>query len=290
MCQPSTPTGRTDSTSRRPEAIAEHSIPNLALLSPSANRAVVHALKNWPLYYYDYLRLSSSETQMFRFRDGLKVLFRNNHRGLTDRSTVKTVIMLDYYRVKQRTFRPDAVFIDIGAHIGSFALMMAHRHSRARVIAFEPVPASRRLLAKNVELNGLSNVTIREESVAGTRRQVTLNVYEDLAGVSMFAQGGARVVDRYASPAVTLADVFAQERVEVCDYLKLDCEGAEFEIVLGTSDEVLGRIAFIGLEYHDNLTGRTHRDLQARLEQAGFEVSVHPEGTCLLATNLAVGW
>jgi len=53
---------------------------------------------------------------------------------------------------------PNEVVVDVGAHVGRYALMAAAKG--ARVIAIEPDPTSFRLLEKNVKLNGPSNVVL----------------------------------------------------------------------------------------------------------------------------------
>ena len=58
--------------------------------------------------------------------------------------------------------------------------------------------------------------------------------------------------------------------------LKLDCEGAEYNILFGAPDETLKRIRRIVMEYHDSLTSHTHRDLVKFLSEKGFHVQVTP--------------
>src|SRR4029453_8396239 len=55
---------------------------------------------------------------------------------------------------------PDAVFVDIGAHIGTHMIYALRTGRFARVIAFEPEPRNAALLAKNLEANGLSHAAM----------------------------------------------------------------------------------------------------------------------------------
>ena len=48
----------------------------------------------------------------------------------------------------------------------------------------------------------------------------------------------------------TLDDIFFENNVECCDLLKMDCEGAEYEIILSASMETLKKISQIIMEYH----------------------------------------
>jgi len=59
----------------------------------------------------------------------------------------------------------DAVFFDVGAYVGWFTLLAARASARVEVHSFEPVPQSYELLKRNVELNGLDNVTLNNVGV-----------------------------------------------------------------------------------------------------------------------------
>ena len=70
---------------------------------------------------------------------------------------------------------PGMTFIDIGAHVGLFAVPAAMAVGRdGRVIAFEPDPDNRRLLTRNVARHGLENVTIVDAAVADRQGEITL--------------------------------------------------------------------------------------------------------------------
>jgi FkbM family methyltransferase len=63
--------------------------------------------------------------------------------------------------------REGAVFIDVGAHIGTHTVYALHSGRFARAIAFEPEPRNARLLAMNLEVNGLSQSAIVVRKAAG---------------------------------------------------------------------------------------------------------------------------
>jgi hypothetical protein len=58
--------------------------------------------------------------------------------------------------------------------------------------------------------------------------------------------------------------------------MKLDCEGAEYEILFKAPDAMLARIDRIVMEYHDNATEYTHRDMARFLEGKGYQIAVFP--------------
>ena len=51
--------------------------------------------------------------------------------------------------------------------------------------------------------------------------------------------------------STTLEQIYSDGEIEQCDLLKIDCEGAEYEILFGASSELLDRTRRMALEYHN---------------------------------------
>ena len=62
---------------------------------------------------------------------------------------------------------PEAVFVDVGAHIGTHTIYALRTGRFARAIAFEPEPRNAKLLAMNLEANGLSQSVVVVRKAAG---------------------------------------------------------------------------------------------------------------------------
>ena len=76
---------------------------------------------------------------------------------------------------------------------------------------------------------------------------------------------------------VSLKDIFTENNLATCSFLKLDCEGAEFEILYSTNEEILKRIKTITLEFHESPGTRSVEELRAFLERNGFQCFVNME-------------
>ena len=163
--------------------------------------------------------------------------------------------------------------VDIGAGTGEFAVCAARDHPRSTVFAFEPFPESFELLGENIRLNGLENVHALPRAIAGSVGARTLHTPTGVAG-----QHRTATVDSVPGPAsstvdaTTLDRAFSELSIGTCDFLKIDCEGAEYEILFGASDETLARVRHITMEYHDGVTPHSHEDLVRFLEGKGFRV------------------
>jgi FkbM family methyltransferase len=194
------------------------------------------------------------------------------YRNAMDVWTIKETCLDDHYQLRRRRIRAGGVVIDIGAGLGDFAVMAARRQPQARVLAFEPFPDSAELCRRNVRLNGLTNVQVIEAAVGRDSGRIGLDISSSesvqYSTVSNAATQSALLVQTQG-----LGQVFSEYGVDRCDMLKLDCEGAEFEILLTLERAILDRIDCISMEYHDGVTAASHRELEAALSSTGFVVT-----------------
>jgi FkbM family methyltransferase len=149
----------------------------------------------------------------------------------------------------------------------------AWRSPRGRVLAFEPDPGSFALLEHNLQLNSTRNAEVHSCAVADVAGQLSLNVDSEHATNHSTTAPGTRVID---VPAITLAQIFDDQRLACCDLLKLDAEGAEYAILMSASQDTLRKIKRMALEYHDNTPAGKHDELARFLQGNGFQVEVCP--------------
>ena len=77
--------------------------------------------------------------------------------------------------------------------------------------------------------------------------------------------------------STTLGNVMTENQISNCNMLKMDCEGAEFEIIESLSDDELLKIEKLCLEYH--LKGNNLSSLESiknRLEKLDYNVNIKP--------------
>lgn len=173
---------------------------------------------------------------------------------------------------------PGDTVLDIGGHIGSFTVQAAKAASK--VFVFEPTRESFNILNENILANNLSNVSAERVCIAGENG--TRLLYRDIMNNAM---NGLYKKTRYSEPvlALSLSSLFSQRSIDRCDFLKIDCEGAEYEILFSTPKEVLDRVSRIVLEYHRppyyGLTGEKNlpEKLVQYLREMGFEAKIVPE-------------
>jgi FkbM family methyltransferase len=133
--------------------------------------------------------------------------------------------------------QPGNVVLDIGANIGSYTLRCAQKVGPAgRVISFEAVPENACLLQNNIELNGLSNVTIVPRAAGAGAGRVAL-FSTGHASSTRLAEGGN--FNRVGEIEMVTADSVVEELGLPCvDWIKMDIEGGEPDALRGLEQTV----------------------------------------------------
>lgn len=144
------------------------------------------------------------------------------------------IFYLEYLREGMTVF-------DVGAHVGELTLLFSRFVGRGHVHAFEASGDTFRRLSTIIRAAGRLNVTLNHTAVAEKEGTLHLNVYdEDLSAwntraVRPLAAYGIDVKPA-ASEAVeaTTVDIYCERRgVGEIDLLKVDVEGAEYQVLLG---------------------------------------------------------
>ncbi|MBS1614977.1 MAG: FkbM family methyltransferase [Bacteroidetes bacterium] len=153
--------------------------------------------------------------------------------------------------------------LDCGGNIGLSTLYFSKLFPSAKIITFEPDRHNYALLEKNVRSYGLSNVELRQEAV--WNEETTLQFEGDGSLGSSIAR--SQNDHTYDVPAVRLG-TYLNRRVSL---LKLDIEGAEYEVVKDIKDK-LGMVDNIFLEYHSTFEDEYKLiELLTIIKDAGFQ-------------------
>ena len=123
----------------------------------------------------------------------------------------------------------DEVFIDVGAHIGKYTITVAKILKDGLVLAFEPNPNNYRILLKNVKLNRLKNVIALK--LAAWKSPTVLKLYlSEKGGNHSLKVPHEDFVYVYGKPIDEVVNELGLNRI---DWVKIDVEGAELEVVKG---------------------------------------------------------
>jgi FkbM family methyltransferase len=172
--------------------------------------------------------------------------------------------------------------IDVGGHIGTFTLFAAAKAPTAQMVTLEPEPGNFTMLTANLAGNQLLSRVTPHNMGLGDGNSITLFTFpHDRGGNSVHRtqEGGIPVTIQ----TISLKEIFDRHGITVCDYLKIDCEGAEYDALYRLPAEYFPRIKMIGMEYHHFSSDPLHNAdaLQAHLEKNGFTVKRHKKSMLL---------
>lgn len=183
-----------------------------------------------------------------------------------DAEVFEAVVARNEYRLPTR-FRADTVVLDVGAHIGSFSYLALSRGA-GHVYAFEPELSNFRQLSANLAGFGQRAHPANRALWRSDTPALQLNFWRSDDARNT---GGGSVIWETSGPpveSIPLDDVIratVQKHGRPIDLMKLDCEGAEFPILL-TSRELSHVDRIVG-EYHELLAAPPRH---AQVAGAGF--------------------
>ena len=180
------------------------------------------------------------------------------------------------YAALSALLKQGSTFVDLGANEGYFTVVASRIVGPSgRIISIEPQQRLRSVLAKNMELNDVRNVTVVTQAVSNTKGQATMHVSPSTNTGST----GLVLESRYRVPTqivetTTLAELFREQKLEYCDVMKVDIEGFEYEAILGSPDVFeQGRVRRLVLQLHPHLIekrGLRTSDITDLLARCGY--------------------
>lgn len=210
--------------------------------------------------------------------DGLRFRVR---RLTADAHFVRDIVVGREYGGPGYDISAHDIVVDVGANIGAFAVYAASQACHGLVVAVEPVADSYRLLLENLQLNRCGHVRARRAALVGQRARVRVYLSPAGAGCHSILPELAGRPDRFEDvDGLTLADLFDEYQLPRCDLLKLDCEGAEFDVLQSLTPPLARRVRRIVLEYHTSpglSKAERSRELVQRLLELGYTIDAYTD-------------
>src|SRR3989344_1989116 len=223
--------------------------------------SILGLISNWQLVVKGYLHLAD-------FRKRPEIILANGLRFIVghylDVWGIKEVIGDNDYRLT-----PDAkikTVLDIGANIGTFSVLAAITFPQAKIYCFEPSASTYALLKHNLKVNGV-NSQVDATQVA---------VFSEVKKLKLYNAGPSGIRSLFQSRAetnfetimtTTLPQIISRFKLKQIDYLKVDCEGAEYEIFRSLTRPNWKKIKRRALEFHELIPGQDHRELLSILKK-----------------------
>jgi FkbM family methyltransferase len=152
---------------------------------------------------------------------------------------IKEIFIEEIYR---QTLPPNAFILDCGANIGLSVIYLKKICPTATIIAFEPDPNNFELLQKNIASHDLQNVVLKNEAVW---KEDTMLSFESEGTMSSKIVFDKETDRSKLTKAVRLKDHLNRK----IDFLKIDIEGAEYQVLCDIGDN-LSFVTNLFVEYH----------------------------------------
>jgi len=201
-------------------------------------------------------------------------------------------ILLEIYL--QRIYAPyiegksDLTILDVGANVGLFS-QYASKYAK-KVYAIEPAKQHVEVMKYMLEFNKLDNiVTPFQMAIAGKNGDMTLHHNENITMFSLSDAVNDPKLEGEKVKTVRL-DTFLQENgIEHVDFMKLDVEGEEMNIICGEGfEDASKKIGSLVVEWHA-WTGRNPSQMITALSDYGYDVIPIPSDATLFGAKKRIG-
>ena len=182
------------------------------------------------------------------------------------------------YRIHEYQFKDNAVFVDIGANIGSVSLYVDNFNkfrddtNKIKVYAVEPEPHNLLLLEENIKNNPTEKITVVNNAIWYEQKNVFIT---NRGGNSSIVDGA--LVESVEVLAITIQDLLDLYSIDKVDVMKIDIEGAEFDLIANTPPETLAKINYLVLEFDKSSDGSFGIMVEKLAKQFGLEILGSPE-------------
>lgn len=206
-------------------------------------------------------------------RGGIKFII-NGQLGKADLSMLAEIWHNKYYNPINFEISTKDIVFDIGANNGFFTIFAALQAQK--VYAFEPLNKLFDKIQKTIEINGIKNITL--ENLGLAKEKGYFSFYESHIHNGCHSLYKRNIGDTEIKiPVISLEGYCLEKGISRIDFLKLDCEGAEYQILENMSEKFLRHnIHKISMEYHDDIVpNKTHKILIDLLSKNNYKVLVN---------------
>ena len=196
----------------------------------------------WSHFYYLIWRATGGRWDVqVRLRSGMKLILRA---GKVDDLNIGHEIFVQEGYLPPESLKPNEILriVDVGANVGYSVIYWAALFRNAVIEAFEPHPEMLQALRANLELNGLTDRVKVFPVAAGTHNTTAL--LTDAGVSSTLTEDQSK-----SSYEVIVKDFFEVVGSGQIDLLKMDCEGAEYDLIADPRFATLNVNAIV-LEWH----------------------------------------
>jgi len=239
---------------------------------------ILRNIRNWPFIFLNYFKIIHSDYLMFRFRKGLVLNIRNikNKGDTSGLGMVWEILIKKNYTPNGFEIHNTDIIIDIGSNIGVFSLYASKLAKEGEIYSYEPFNTHYSRLNENIKINNCKNIHAFNLAVCDKKGKRDLFISNQSSGMhSIIFKKNSK--EKMSINCTTLKDIFKENKIKQCDLLKIDCEGAEYDILYNSPASILKKVKKIALEFDNIDEKRNSLELKRFLENKGFSVRINGE-------------
>ena len=149
--------------------------------------------------------------------------------------TIREDDIIEHFTPKQGD-----IVIDIGANIGRYTIISSKRvGTKGKVVAIEAHPGNFEILNRNIKLNQLTNIIPLNYAAYSKETKIKLYVPDEESGYTIYHTLMERTGKKFVEVNANTLDYLLQLneiRQEEVNWIKIDVEGAEFEVLKGATN------------------------------------------------------
>lgn len=175
--------------------------------------------------------------------------------------------------------KKDLVVVDCGANIGLFSLY-ASKYAK-KIYAIEPSQSHHEHFKGNIEDNGIKNVGLVKKALSNTNGTAKFYHSDNVTMFSLKQEVNSKPSEVETVETIMIDKLFEELKLEYVDFLKLDVEGSETEIICGSGfEKVAHKIGALMVEWHA-WSNTSPNLLVNALRDYGFKVRQVPNDATL---------
>lgn len=212
----------------------------------------------------------------FYFRDSLGVLTKRfpNDNFQYMFSTMNSCDAVPMMSALGNRIKGANLCIDIGANRGITSIWMAKLCNK--VYSFEPEKENILRFKENIEINHVNNVELLPLAVSDKAGEMDLNILEGSGHHSLGRVSTSKILGKQAVKVTTLNDFCQDRRINEVDFLKIDVEGFEIEVLKGGAelfqDKKIKLVAFEISKIPLKSLKKSPSDIFDFFDNAGYEI------------------
>lgn len=183
--------------------------------------------------------------------DGMELILSDLKSSNTLDFVIGEALHGDEYKTKSINFEPGDIVIDIGANIGAVSIFLAKKYPDITIYAFEAHPVNYENLLRNIKTNNITNIMPFSYAVYSVDDHlIDIRLNPTNTGSTNSFVDHETYLEIVKVPTITLDTILKKHNINKIKFLKVDCEGAEFEIFENSKLIKNIPVDYIGIEIH----------------------------------------